>query len=236
MGTAGWAVPRQQAEQFPGEGPHLFRYAARMNAAEVNTSFYRPHKMAVYARWADSVPPHFCFAVKIPREISHVCKLRGAMAPLDRFLAEIAGLGARLGPLLLQLPPSLAFEEEVAGIFLEGLRARHAGPIVCEPRHVTWFGDAADGLLCALRVGRVIADPPRVDRGRRAGGWRGIIYRRLHGSPRIYYSAYEEQFIAAIAKEILQEADGENWCIFDNTARGEALGDAARLMRRLECP
>src|SRR5258708_2979797 len=97
VGCAGWSIPKKQAHHFPGAGSHLERYAGRFNAVEINSSFYRPHRPTTYARWADSVPAGFRFAVKVPREITHERRLVDAAEGLDRFLAEACALGDRLG-------------------------------------------------------------------------------------------------------------------------------------------
>ena len=96
IGTAGWNIPRAHKERFPAGGSGLQRYSARLNAAEINTSFYRPHAPATYERWAAGVPRDFRFSVKIPKVITHEQALLRARQPLERFLGEIAGLGARL--------------------------------------------------------------------------------------------------------------------------------------------
>ena len=235
IGTAGWAVPKQHAADFPDAGSHLVRYGQRLTAVEINSSFYRPHRPATYARWAASVPPAFRFAVKVPRDISHTRRLVDADAPLERFLAEVQALGDRLGPLLLQLPPSLAYDEGQVRTFLEALRARFDGGVVVEPRHHTWFADTVDGVLNDFRAGRVAADPAPVPPAAVPGGWPGIIYRRLHGSPRMYYSAYEAGYLDTIAQEMRGTAapTGESWCIFDNTADGAAPENALSLLHRL---
>src|SRR4029079_1485820 len=131
IGTAGWSVPRASAPNFPGDGTHLQRYSRVLRAAEINSSFHRPHAAATYARWAESTPAEFRFAVKIPRTITHERELRATRPLLDRFLEESAGLGRKRGPLLLQLPPSLAFDRRVAARFLDLLRSRFAGDVVC---------------------------------------------------------------------------------------------------------
>ncbi|HEY0833275.1 MAG TPA: DUF72 domain-containing protein, partial [Azospirillum sp.] len=146
IGTAGWSVPKAVADAFPGPGTHLERYARVLPAVEINTSFYRPHKPETFERWAASTPAGFRFAVKVPRAVTHVARLRDAGDPLARFLGEAAHLGDRLGPLLVQLPPSLPFDPLVAGAFLADLRARFAGAVVCEPRHRTWFTAPAERL------------------------------------------------------------------------------------------
>ena len=105
VGCAGWAIPSQHAHAFPAQGTHLERYAQRFTGVEVNSSFYRPHRPTTYARWAAAVPDPFQFAVKMPQEITHTRRLVEVTALLERFLTEVQSLGAKLGPLLLQLPP-----------------------------------------------------------------------------------------------------------------------------------
>ncbi len=233
IGTAGWSIPRAVAGAFPGEGSHLSRYAAILPAAEINSSFHRPHAETVYRKWAASTPPHFRFAVKVPRTITHEGKLRRVRLPLERFLAESAGLGDRRGPLLVQLPPSFAFDRRVVGRFFDTVRASWEGDVVCEPRHPSWFDTAPDRLLAAVRVARVAADPAPAPGAERPGGWPGLIYYRLHGSPRKYWSKYEEPFLDRLHAELAAVPAGiPAWCIFDNTASGAALQDAYALWNR----
>ena len=184
--------------------------------------------MATYERWAASTPETFRFAVKVPKAITHERRLEGTDEPLERFLSEVSGLGARLGPLLVQLPPSLAFVSGTSDRFLRDLRSRVAGGIVCEPRHRSWFAPAVESLLQGLRIARVAADPAPVPGAGEPGGWRGLSYYRLHGSPRIYYSPYSEEAITAVAGRLADEtaAGAECWCIFDNTAAFAATHDA----------
>jgi uncharacterized protein YecE (DUF72 family) len=237
IGCAGWSLPREAQAHFPAEGTHLVRYAARLPAAEINTSFYRPHRPATYARWATSVPPGFRFSVKVPRAITHERRLSDAEPLLDTFLGEVAALGPALGCLLVQLPPSLAFDPAVADAFFAALRARHPGPAVVEPRHASWFGPEPDALLVARRVGRVAADPARVPAAAAPGGWPGTVYYRLHGSPRVYYSAYDAAYLDALAARLRAEARVPGapppWCVFDNTASGAGTANALDLLARM---
>jgi uncharacterized protein YecE (DUF72 family) len=238
IGTAGWSIPRAMAEGFPGDGSHLARYARVLNCAEINTSFYRSHRPEVYARWAAQTPSGFRFAVKVPRTITHDQRLRASRAPLTRFLAEVSGLGDRMGVLLVQLPPSLIFEARPVRTFFDLLASMFAGAVACEPRHLTWFEPAADHLLAKLRVGRVAADPARCPAAAVPGGWLGpagdgagaVVYHRWHGSPRTYYSAYSDDWLDARARELRRWPEAADcWCIFDNTASGAAASDALRL-------
>ncbi len=105
----------------------------------------------------------------------------------------VNGLGDKLGGLLVQLPPSLKYEPDVAADFFAALRQETPVPAVCEPRHATWFGGEADALLRQFHIGRVAADPARVPEAAGPGGFTGTVYYRWHGSPRMYYSAYSRR-------------------------------------------
>ena len=233
VGTAGWSIPRASAQRFEGDGTHLQRYARLLHCVEINSSFYRPHATATYARWAASTPPDFRFALKVPRTITHDLRLLRARLPLERFLDETAGLGRKRGPLLVQLPPSLAFDRSTATRFFALLRDRYRGSVVCEPRNATWFSKAADALLVRFEVARVAADPPPAPGADQPGGWQGIVYFRLHGSPRKYWSRYAEEYVETLARTIgALPAHTETWCVFDNTATGAALDNAWELHTR----
>ena len=235
IATAGWSVPRTVAARFPRDGTHLQRYARVLRGAEIDTSFYRNHARETYARWAAQVPRTFRFAVKLPRQITHDGRLRGARRPLQDFLEGVAGLGSRLGPLVVQLPPSLAFESRVARTFFTLLRELHDGPVVCEPRHASWFETPADALLVRHRVGRIGADPAVVPVAAQPGGWPGTVYYRLHGSPRKYWSVYDAARIAGWAQALRAQPRGTlAWCVFDNTASSGAAGNAVQLLALLD--
>ena len=241
IATAGWTIPRAVADAFPAQGAGLERYAARFGAVEINSTFYRSHRASTYARWVASTPESFRFAVKAPRTITHEARLAGDRELVASFLQEVGQLGDRLGPVLVQLPPSLAFEHGVAEAFFAGLRELWAGPVACEPRHVSWFEDEADALLQAHRIGRVAADPARHPLAGQPGGWSGLAYWRLHGSPRMYYSAYEAEALAAVAGAMRAAAMGaagaaQTWCVFDNTTSGAAMANALSLQAMLGRP
>ena len=233
VGSAGWNIPRVHKHRFAAEGTGLQRYASTLNAAEINTSFYRPHAPAIYERWAAAVPAEFRFSLKIPKVISHERGLTRAREPLERFLAESAALGSKRGPLLLQLPPKHAFDARRVGRFFELLRARFDGDVVCEPRHATWTAAAASKLLINFRVARVAADPPRAAGLETPGGWPGLVYYRWHGSPRPYFSPYSMEQLTALAAT-LADLTVPAWCIFDNTGSGSAAGNAVDLRELLK--
>ena len=233
VGTAAWTIPAQHAHAFPAEGSHLERYSRRFSAVEINSSFYRPHRPSTYQRWASTVPAHFRFAVKVPKEITHLRRLADVDEPLERFLAEAGSLGEKLGPLLVQLPPGFAFDEQRVAAFLERLRGRTQGDVACEPRHRSWFTAGAERLLSGFRIARVAADPAVVPAAAEPGGWPGLAYHRLHGSPRMYRSPYPLGYLNALGRR-LSGTGGAVWCIFDNTAEGWATHDALLLQHALE--
>jgi uncharacterized protein YecE (DUF72 family) len=225
IGTAGWSVPSTAAGRFGKQGSQLQRYGAYFSCVEINSSFYRPHRVETYERWAATVSSSFRFAVKAPRSVTHEAKLRDTYPLLRNFFEQVLALGAALGPILVQLPPSLKFDRVLMDTFLGDLRAQFAGQVVLEPRHPTWFGEEAEELLRAHSVGRVAADPSCYPSGATPGGWAGPRYWRLHGSPRMYFSPYGEDRLRPLV-ELLSPDD---WCIFDNTASGAALTDALLL-------
>jgi len=195
VGTAGWSIPRAQQARFPPGDSHLARYAQVFPAVEINSTFYRPHRATTFARWAACVPRAFRFSVKVPRTITHDQRLAHSAPLLEAFLEEVAPLGKRLGCLLVQLPPSLAFDARVA------------------------------------------ADPSLAQGGGEPGGWRGLAYFRLHGSPRIYYSSYDSAYLDALADQLrdMRRRRIPTWCVFDNTALGAAAHNGLSIAERLEC-
>jgi uncharacterized protein YecE (DUF72 family) len=239
VGTAGWTVPKQHLALFSalGEGAkrsHLERYASRLRCAEINSSFHRPHRRTTWERWAATTPDDFRFAVKAPKAVTHVAKLVNTGGALLEFFDAVRGLGNKLGPVLVQLPPKLPFDEGVAHEFFTTLRELHLGAVVLEPRHPSWFNASVDRLLRSFEIARVAADPPKGSKlAARPGGWKDPCYWRLHGAPRIYYSEYDDHWLQTFAQQLqlLQDVslNKETWVIFDNTALGHATANAIRM-------
>jgi len=260
VGTAGWTLPRSAGREFPDSGSHLSRYSRVLHGTEINSSFTRSHSTKTYAKWAKSTPRGFRFAVKMNQAITHDARLRRARKPLEQFLSEVAGLGSKLGPLLVQLPPSLEFDSRVARTFFDLIRQLHAGAVVCEPRHASWFTPQANNLLIEHHIGRVAADPASLDVASEPGGWLGprssrrsktgstavdaernsntevqtAVYYRLHGTPRKYWSVYTPDQIERWARALRALPRGsQTWCIFDNTAGGGAIENALQMTDRI---
>lgn len=226
IGTAGWSLPRETWSAFPPEGSQLERYAAVFNAVEINTSFYRPHQPKTYERWAAATPPHFRFAVKLPKAITHEARLHGVDELLARFAGEAGALGDKLGAVLVQLPPSLALDAAAAGALFTRLQERFSCLIACEARHATWFTPAATQLLRQAGVTRVLADPV-VGYAAPFEPTASPAYVRLHGNPQIYYSRYPRERMDEVRAWLARHPG--SWCILDNTASGAATSNALEL-------
>ena len=208
-----------------------------LTCTEINSSFYRPHQNATYARWAASVPPGFRFSVKAPRTITHDARLVEVDALIDAFHGQVRHLEEKLGCVLVQLPPKLAFDADVAAAFFSAMQARFDCMLACEARHPSWFDAGATHLLTAAGVTRVIADPAQGQPGPHVPTT-AAIYTRLHGAPRIYYSSYPDDYLARLSAQIdaARVAGRQAWCIFDNTASGAATANALAVQRALAPP
>ncbi|WP_407543593.1 DUF72 domain-containing protein (plasmid) [Deinococcus radiomollis] len=233
IGCAGWNVASGQRSLFGSGESVLERYATRLNAVEINSSFYRPHRHSTYQRWADTVPDAFRFSVKLPKAITHVARLHECGHLLSTFLGEAGGLGHKLGCLLVQLPPSLVFAPVLAHTFFQTLQQITSVPVVCEPRHPSWFTPETNEVLGESRIGRVAADPVVTGGAALPGGFGAAAYYRWHGSPRIYASSYDEETLQGLARTLHGRTAGEVWVIFDNTAFGAAVDNALTLRRLL---
>lgn len=225
IGLAGWseAVSKHRA-YFPGDGTGLTRYAATLSMVEVNASFYRAVRAETFATWADQTPADFRFSVKINRAITHAARL-SANAKLEQALEPMMSLGPKLIAVLIQLPPTLAFDAERDEAFLDRLRALYAGMVAWEPRHPSWEAPEASALLATHGITRVLTEIPRSADPHSTDG----AYVRLHGTPRRYYSAYSSDDLAALAAW-LPGAGSPRIVIFDNTASAAGIRNALELI------
>ena len=234
VGTAGWTIPKPSLDQFGPDGSHLERYANRFNAVEINSSFYRNHKADTYSRWRDSVPNEFRFSVKLSKEITHEDRLRSDAGKIADLVHNIAHLKEKLGVLLIQLPPSLEFNQAVARQFFENLRQVFRTRVAIEPRHKTWISPDALDLLNKFQISKVVADPERSP-AEDPGHTTSFKYFRLHGSPEMYKSSYDGLALENWLK-MMTERDHfihSVWAIFDNTTLGFATQNALTLKHLL---
>ncbi len=131
IGTSGWTYKHWKGKFYPADLPTkgwLGYYQSKFDPVELNGSFYRQPKLKTFQRWRESSPENFLWAVKAYRGITHFYRLKKRES-LDRFLDAVEGLGAKLGVILLQLPPRLKFDEPSVRRFRAGCRARNGSPL-----------------------------------------------------------------------------------------------------------
>jgi uncharacterized protein YecE (DUF72 family) len=229
VGIAGWSNPPAERRRRAGAQSHLSYYAQQFNCVEINSSFYREHQRKTYERWRDSTAARFRFSVKMPRSITHESALRRTRREVSQFFSTIQGLQPKLGAVLIQLPPGLEFAASTARAFFESLPRLPDTFFVCEPRHMSWFSERADAVLCRANVSRAAVDPAVVEVARVPGGDRRFSYFRWHGSPHKYYSSYGAEQLTTFAATVCERESKQAWCIFDNTARYAAWQNAVSI-------
>ena len=235
IGTAGWQIPSSSRSAFAESGSHLARYASRLAVVEINSSFYRPHAARVYERWAATVPDSFRFAVKCPKNITHDRHLQNVRQPLERFLGEVAGLGRKLGPILVQLAPSHEFD----------LSSRHTIP------DTTPRASRRSGGVRAAACDMVIGGSRPAARRFFVLAWRPTRHECRDSSspaagpalPTIAGTGARACTGRSISFDVLEQhaqrlktVGVETWTVFDNTAMGTAAGNALTLVELLLDP
>jgi uncharacterized protein YecE (DUF72 family) len=190
LGTSGWQYKHWRETFYPRglpQGAWLEFYAERFDTVELNNSFYMLPKEESFAAWAARTPEGFCFAVKMSRYLTHIKKLADPGEPVERFLSRAQALGSKLGPVLIQLPPTMT---EDVGRLRDTLRLFPSGMrLAVECRHDTWYTADLRACLEEFNAALVIADSPR----RQVPAWRtadwGFV--RFHeglGRPRPCYT------------------------------------------------
>jgi uncharacterized protein YecE (DUF72 family) len=230
---AGWSNPPAKRPDRHPQQTHLSYYATHFSCVEINSSFYRPHQPATYERWRDETPAPFRFSVKMPRAVTHESHLKRCTAEVGRFYDSIQALQPKLAVILVQLPPSLEFNGRAIRAFFKHSPRLPGTKVVCEPRHPSWFTRVAESALRDTGVSRVAADPANCPGAETPGGAPRFAYFRWHGAPRMYYSKYSEEQLAAFAATVRDSEAAEIWCVFDNTARHAAWGDALQFTAAL---
>jgi uncharacterized protein YecE (DUF72 family) len=264
VGISGWRYPPWRKDFYPKglAQRNELRYAAeRLTSIEINGSFYSLQLPSSYYRWRQETPDDFAFSVKGSRFITHMTRLRRAETTLPNYFASgLLALGKKLGPILWQLPPTMAFDAELIATFLDQLprstgeaaylARRHGerqagrswtGTLVdrelrhaVEVRHDSFGRPEAIDLLRSRAVALVVADT--------AGKWPQLfdvtadfVYVRLHGAEELYTSGYDESSLRRWADRIQAwTARGlDVFCYFDNDVKVRAPYDAMSLIKLL---
>ncbi len=241
------------------------RYVAeRLTSIEINGSFYALQRPSNYRSWRSETPDDFVFAVKSPRFITHMKKLRDVEVPLANFFASgVLALGHKLGPVLWQLPPNLGFDAQRLAAFFAllprttseaafiarrhearladrsftGVEADRPMRHALEVRHASYHVSAFPALLREYDVGLVVADT--------AGRWplfddvtSDFVYLRLHGDKVLYTSGYSAEALDRWASRVRGwvSAGCDVFAYFDNDVKVRAPFDAIALLQRVGSP
>lgn len=235
IGTSGWSYPNWQGPFYPPglkPGQWLAHYARHLATVELNMSFYRLPTAAAVARWAALTPEGFLFALKAPRAVTHEHRLLGGDAALQAFLERTAALGAKRGPILVQLPPRFPADPSRLETFLQRLPPDARVAVEC--RDPSWWTDRVLDLLARHQAAFVAFDlagscSPRVATA-------GFVYARLHGHAERYRGPYPPDRLADWAGWLGARRDEgrDAHLYFDNTAEADdAVRDALRLRAML---
>lgn len=223
---------------------HLSFLARAFNTVEINTSFYHLPKKRVFSGWREQVPEDFLFAVKMSRYVTHRKRLESAAQPVEKFLRRAKALGSACGPILVQLPPSLAFSEVRLDSFLADVRracarAQFKPRFALEPRHPSWFGEGlayTRRALASERIAIVFAHSksmPHADPDELENLTADFTYVRFHGPSEFAASRYGRARLLPWAARMAawRRRGFEVFSYFNNDRHGHAVVDAHMLER-----
>lgn len=229
VGTSGWQYPSWRRRFYPGglaQGRWLEHYAERFQVVEVNNTFYRLPERQTFERWAARTPADFVVVCKASRFLTHVERLKEAAEPVRRFRDRLEGLGAKRGPVLLQLPPDLRRD---TGRLREVLERFAGERVAVEFRHESWFTEDTAGLLAGHDAALCLADR----RSRVVGPvWATASwgYVRLHEGRAHPRPCYGSGALTHWAERLagLWGPDADTYVFFNNDPRACAVRDAVR--------
>jgi uncharacterized protein YecE (DUF72 family) len=232
IGTSGWQYRDWRGPVYPPGLPldrWLASYAGRFATVESNNAFYRLPERRTFEAWAERTPDDFVMAVKVSRYLTHIKRLREPAEPVERFVDRVRGLGAKLGPVLLQLPPQLRCDADRLAATLD--RFPPSFRVAVEFRHETWFRDEIRDLLAERNVALCLADR----RGVLGETWRTAdwTYLRFHEGRAQPRPTYGRAALAAWADRLAAgwRPDEDCYVYFNNDPGAAAPRDAARFAR-----
>lgn len=233
IGTSGWSYKHWRERFYPTEinpRDYLAYYAKHFHTTEINTSFYHLPRPETVAHWAEVVPKSFKFCPKISRYITHIKKLNDPAETLPKFFDVFDPLKEQLGPVLIQLPPSLAFHLEREHAFYKALKRYKGYHFALEPRHKSWFSSESIDLMKENGIAFVIADSGGRHPSAEFTTTRNI-YIRFHGRGG-FDVPYSDDFLREFAKKIGRwRKEGHTvWAYFNNDGNAHAVFNAQKLM------
>lgn len=234
VGTSGWVYADWRGRFYPEslkQKDYLHYYARHFNTTEINYSFYQLPTPEAYRNWAESVPENFIFAVKLSRYITHIRRLKDVRDEWRRFLDHAAPLGNKLGPILIQLPPSFRYDRARLEQFLQLAREENDYRLAFEFRHASWFDPQALELLRKYGAAAVIADSSRYPQAPSVPTAH-FVYLRFHGPGELFSSRYTDEQLSVWAQKIRAwlEAGLTVYAYFNNDFHAYAVANAKRLV------
>lgn len=239
IGTSGWIYRDWKGRFYPEKLPQrewFDFYARHFPTVEINATFYRLMPESTFRGWGQKAPRGFCFAVKMWRMVTHRKKLKDCEGMVAGFLDRARLIGGKLGPILVQLPPSLRPGVDLLDAFLAmllaeaGKRFRHAPDFVVEFRHPAWFADETYKVLDRHGVGLCLFDHPEIECPRIATG--DLVYVRFHGRGSLYAGKYRKRDLKPWADFLQENADQGRriYAYFNNDFHAFAIQNARDLM------
>ena len=239
IGTSGWSYKHWKTIFYPPKLPAtrwLEFYVQHFKTTELNTSFYRLPLHQTVINWTKRVPKDFLFCVKMSRYLTHLKKLKEPEETLEKFFDVFEPMKAMMGPVLIQLPPSLKFNFDTADELYSLLRKKYRKfEFVMEVRHTTWLEEVSLTLMSKYDIGLVISQS-----GDQFPYSEMItaktIYLRFHGPGELYASSYSDEMLLDFAAKfkIWVKEGHEVWAFFNNDIHGHAIKDAKRLMELIK--
>lgn len=232
VGTSGFSYPEWKGHFYPAGLPDaemLASYAERLGTVEINNTFYRMPQASLLEGWNAKVhgAKSFAFALKAPRSITHIARLKDASDAMLHFWNIAMVLGARLGPVLFQLPPFLRKDAGVLREFLERLPPGMQAAF--EFRHPTWFDDEISTLLADKRAALVAGDPDE-------GDPLPLIATAPFGYLRLRAASYELAGLAAWRERIAAQPWQTTYVYLKHEVLGPAYAQGLAALFRGETP
>ncbi len=229
IGTSGWVYAHWRGVFYPSDlaqSKWFDYYSSQFGTVEINNTFYRLPREAVFDRWREQAPKDFAYAVKASRFITHVKRLSDAAEPVKLFLSRAVRLGPHLGPILYQLPPKWHADPERLEEFASALPRNRSH--VFEFRDADWFQDAVREVLSRYGLSFCLFDRAGLKTPEWVAG--SLVYVRFHGSSAAE-GRYTHQELAAWAEQIRAwlDDDREVYAYFNNDAFGHAVTNAREL-------
>lgn len=241
IGTSGWSYSGWRGILYPQElasAKWLSFYAENFDTAEVNYSFYHLPRASTYQNWYRQTPERFVFALKASRVITHIKRLHEVRESWSMFIEGALGLKEKLGPVLMQFPPSFhATPEnlERLGDFLEYANSGGTLRLALEFRHPSCFEAPTLTVLKRFGAALVIADSERYPAPEIAAT-APFMYFRFHGPEAMFASSYSDRALRKWSRHMKAFLDDgvDVYAYFNNDVGGYAVLNARTLIRMLK--